>query len=238
MKSTVNNDVKESVKKTKSKEIAFFILTALFFLFFEAIWYLLGIKYNKLSTQNKILLMFVKYIVFIIIYIIRYHKYLKTKWKDFIKNRHKYSGIGFKWWGIGFIIMVVANTIIARFIVSGSGANEEAVQTLLKSEPLLMIISTTLFAPFVEELMYRKSLQDCFNNKLLYIIMSGLLFGFVHVMGANNPLEYVFIIPYGAFGICFAKALSDTDNIYTTILVHMFHNGVLSILSVISLVIL
>ena len=218
--------------KNRTKEIAFFILISISFLFFEIIYPILGFNYNHFSTKTKLLLMFLKYIIFIIIILIRYRKYIVDKWKDFWKNKKKYSSIAFKWWAIGFCLMIIINRILDT-IVQGVGANEEAVQSLLDNEPILALIAITLFAPIVEEFIYRKSLQDCFNNKNLYIIVSGLIFGLIHVIGSPNPLDYLFIISYGLFGACFAKILSETDNIYSTIMVHMFHNGILSILSIV-----
>lgn len=218
--------------KDKEKNIAFFILISLFFLFFEIIYPILGYNYNSFSPRMKLLLMILKYIVFIVIFVIKYRKYLKDKWKDFWINKKKYSSIAFKWWGLGFLLMIVINRILDT-IIGGVGANEEAVQSLLEAEPVIALAATTLFAPFVEELIYRKSLQDCFKNNTLYIIISGLIFGLIHVLGSSNPLDYLFIISYGLFGACFAKILVETDNIYSTIMVHMFHNGMLSLLSIV-----
>ena len=218
--------------KDKEKNIAFFILISFSFLFFEIIYPLLGFNYNNFSPRTKLLLLILKYIIFMIILFIKYHKYLIDKWKDFKKNLDNYSGTAFKWWALGFLLMMVVNQVLNR-IVGGVGANEETVQSLLDAEPIIAIMATTLFAPIVEELIYRKSLQDCFKNKTLYIIISGLIFGLIHVLGSSNPLDYLFIISYGLFGACFAKILSDTDNIYSTIMVHMFHNGILSILAIV-----
>ncbi len=216
----------------KSKNIAFFIIISISFLLFEIIYPLLGFDYNSFSLKTKLLLMLLKYVVFLIILFIKYRKYLIEKWKDFWINKKNYSAIAFKWWGIGFGLMLVINQILNR-IVHGVGANEETVQALLDSEPLLAFIATTLFAPIIEELIYRKSLQDCFKNTTLYIVISGLIFGLIHVIGSSNPLDYLFIISYGLFGACFAKILSDTDNIYSTIMVHMFHNGILSLFAIV-----
>ena len=218
--------------KDKEKNIAFFILISFFFLFFEIIYPILGYNYNSFSPRTKLLLMLLKYIVFIVIFVIKYRKYLKDKWKDFWINKKKYSSIAFKWWGLGFLLMIVINRILDT-IIGGVGANEEAVQSLLEAEPVIALAATTLFAPFVEEMIYRKSLQDCFKNNTLYIIISSLIFGLIHVIGSSNPLDYLFIISYGLFGACFAKILVETDNIYSTIMVHMFHNGMLSILSIV-----
>ena len=236
MNNDANTVVNSNVNNTnKTKEIIFFILTVFFFMLFELVWYAFGINYNDLSPKSKILCMYAKYAVFIIIYIIRYRRYLIDKWKDFKSNFVKYAKIAIKWWFIGFLAMTIINTILGTFIET-AGENEEAVQSFLKSEPYLMLIATSLFAPLIEEMMFRKSLQDCFNKKILFIIFSGFLFGLMHVISSSNHLEYLFILSYGAFGSAFAKCLVDTDNIYTTILAHMFHNTVLSIIAIIPVV--
>ncbi len=218
--------------KDKEKNIVFFIIISIAFLLFEIIYPLMGFNYNSFSTRTKILLMFAKYIVFLIILFIKYHKYLKEKWKDFWKKKSDYVGTAIKWWATGFVLMLIINNIIDK-IVKGVGANEEAVQSMLSEEPILAIIMTTLFAPVIEELIYRKSLQDCFRNKRLFVIMSGVIFGLIHVIGSSNPLDYLYIISYGLFGACFAQILVETDNVYSTIMVHMFHNGILSLLAIV-----
>ena len=128
--------------------------------------------------------------------------------------------------------MIASNIVINSFF-KGLGQNEDAVQSIIQNTPYYAILMTTFFAPFIEEIIFRKSLQDCFRNKTLFMIISGLLFGYVHVMTATNPWEYLLIIPYGSLGFMFAKLLNETDNIYCTIMMHMFHNGVLTILSMV-----
>ncbi len=70
----------------KTKNIAFFILISIFFLIFEIIYPLLGFNYDSFSLRTKVLLMFLKYIVFLVILVIRYHKYLKEKGNDCRNN--------------------------------------------------------------------------------------------------------------------------------------------------------
>ena len=216
------------------KKWLLFIGIFLCFLLFDGvlalIYYYAGGDIENLTTLQAIYFLLAKYLVLIIIFIIVYRKYLKEKWIDFKKNIKTYFEISFKNWLIGFIIMITSNIIISRFI-SGLGQNESSVQLLIQKMPLIAFLITTLLAPFIEEMVFRKSLQDCFNDKTIYMIMSGLLFGLVHVMGTNNVYEYLLIIPYGALGFMFAKTINETDNIYSTILMHMLHNGVLTILA-------
>lgn len=222
------------MNKDKIKKWIIFISIFLCFLLLDGLlaimYYYCGGDISHLTIYDTILFILMKYFVLIVIFILLYRKYLKEKWFDFKKNIKKYFEISFRNWLIGFIIMVVSNIIISRFI-SGLGQNESSVQTLIKEMPVVAFFITTLLAPFIEEMVFRKSLQDCFNNKTYYMIISGLLFGLVHVMGSSNIYEYLLIIPYGAIGSMFAKTINETDNIYSTILLHLLHNGILTILA-------
>ncbi len=202
------------------------------YLLFELIYYFMGIDFQNLTFNDTIILSFIKYSFFALLLIIIYRKYLIIKWKDFRQNFKNYFNISFKDWFTGILIMLFSNIIIARFI-GGIGSNEEAVQELISNAPLAAMIMTSIFAPFNEEMIYRKSIQDCFKNKYLFMIFSGFIFGFIHVMGTSNPYEYLLIIPYGALGFMFAHTISETDNIYCTIMMHLMHNFALTILAMV-----
>ena len=171
----------------------------------------------------------IKYFVIGLILGIIYFQYLKEKFIDFIKNFKKYFKISFKNWLIGFLIMYASNIIIS-FFITGNGQNQEAVESLIKHVPLMAFLITSILAPFIEEMIFRKCLQDCFNNKTLYMIISGLIFGVIHVMSSTNYLELLLIIPYGSLGFMFAKTLNETDNVYATIIMHAIHNAILTII--------
>ena len=215
------------------KKLFIFLGILSIFLFFDYLLLIVYCSYTGVTKVNptiSIICIFIKYLVLISLIIKNYHKYLKEKWFDFKKNIKKYFEISFKYWFIGFIIMIISNIIINYFF-PGLGKNEENVQELIKKFPIIAFLFTTVFAPLIEEMVFRKYLQDSIKNKYLFMILSGLLFGFVHVMGTNNPLEYLLIIPYGSLGFMFAKTINETDNIYNTIMMHMLHNGILTILS-------
>lgn len=217
--------------KFKKKAVLFFSSILFIFLTFEIIFLFLGYDFKHLSTEDALMMTFTKYFFLLLIIILYYHKYLYQKWLDFIKNFKRYFVIGFKDWLTGFCIMCLANYIILQFFGS-LGQNEESVQQLIKVTPLIAFILTTICAPFIEEMIFRKSLQDCFHYKYAFMITSGILFGLVHVLGTQNYLEYILIIPYGSLGFMLAHALYKTDNIYTTIMMHMIHNGFATLLAI------
>ena len=219
-------------KYIDQKKLSIFLAFSFSFLFFEVIYVIMGFDFNKINDETSLILIIIKYIVFLIIIYMMYHKYLKEKWFDFKKNFKTYVKIAFKDWFIGFFIMIVSNLIISSFI-KGLGENEENIQSIISQTPLVAFFLTSFFAPIIEEMIFRKSLQDGIKNKYLFMFLSGFIFGLIHVLSPSNPWEYLLIIPYGAMGFVFAKTLNKTDNIYTTIMVHAFHNAMLTLLAVI-----
>ena len=225
----------ELLKKVKVKEWLIFLGILFLFLYLDYFivygYYISGTDLYHLSIINKIVILFAKYIILFIVFIIRDHKYLKEKWFDFTKNFKKYFKISFNNWFAGFIIMVISNIIISHFI-TGLGENESSVQEMIRSIPVIAFILTTICAPFIEEMVFRKYLQPCVDSKVLYMILSGFIFGIIHTSISSNILELLLVIPYGALGFMFAKTINETDNIYATILMHMLHNGVLTLIAI------
>lgn len=203
------------------------------FLGFELLYYIIAdiinLDLSTLSFNATMFLNILKYVFFTVLLIIIYHKYLVEKWYDFKSNFSKYFDFSLKYWLTGLVIMYISNIIITMF-TNDIGQNEQNVQNIINNSPLIALSMTTIFAPFIEEMIFRKSLQDCFTNKTLFIIISGFIFGYLHIMGLN---ELILIIPYGSLGIAFAYILSKTNNIYCTILMHMLHNGLATILSMV-----
>ena len=66
------------------------------------------------------------------------------------------------------------------------------------------------------------------DNKItkgIYIFLSGFIFALLHVLGQTSSyLDYIYIIPYMSLGIAFSSLYSKTDNIFSSISMHMFHN--------------
>ena len=142
---------------------------------------------------------------------------------------------GFGYWIIGVLIMMASNLIINLWFKGGTAANEQTVQSMITAVPWLMVISAGFLAPMTEELVFRKSLRDVLNSKYFFAFVSFLIFGGAHVMGnVTSYVDLLFIIPYGALGYVFALAYYKTNTIFTSISLHMFHNTVLVIFSIIT----
>ena len=192
-----------------------------------------NINIKTMSDTTAIVLSIFSSIIMFIILFFMYRKDLKKDFKTFIKNKENYMEIGIRCWLIGLFIMIAVNFILNYILKSGGANNEKAIQSMIKSVPLLMLLDAGIIAPFNEEIVFRKTIKDIFKNKWIFIIVTFLLFGSAHVLSSSKTLlDYLFIIPYGALGASFAYAYYETDNLITPIALHMLHNIILITISI------
>ena len=222
------------------KRIKFIIRGIIVFLIFHYGAYLqlipiklLNMDIHSISDKMAVLLSAFSSICLAMIFFFIYRKDLKKEFKKFIKDPLEKLDIGMKYWMIGLVIMMVSNLILTYVLKSGGANNENIVQGMLKTFPLLMIIIAGFLAPFTEEIVFRKTLKDIFKNKWIFAFLSFLMFGGAHVIdSAKTFIDILYIIPYGALGGAFALAYYDTDTIFTSMTMHMIHNLILCIISV------
>lgn len=195
-------------------------------LFMVLIISLFGIRYGNLSYNNKITLLLIGDFFVILIFFIVYKKTIVRDFKNFF-NKNFFSNIStsISYWMIGAVIMVISNIFISLITNGGMSANEESVRELIDKAPLYMFFNLFIYAPFIEELLFRKSFNDFIDDKKTYILVSGLVFGGIHIITSLTSLAgLLYIVPYGALGIIFAKLYRETDNIFSTISIHSLHN--------------
>ena len=186
---------------------------------------------NNLNNILKVIIFLISDLIVIGILLIVYRKTLikdfKSYFKDFLNNFEQ----SFKYYIIGLAIMIISNLIIVVFINNQIASNEESVRSLIDIVPLYMIFSVSIYAPITEELIFRKGIREIFNNKYLYIISSGIIFASMHLASENLSLNtLLYIIPYSSLGITFAYTYYKTNNIFSTIMLHSFHNTMAIIL--------
>ena len=202
----------------------YFILPDLKALPFE----LLNIDVSSLSTGFKIIYSMFYELAMMAIIIALFFKTLKQNWIDLKKNHNTYFKTYFKYWLIALAIMMFSNAIINLLFEQDLPANEAAVRDLFNTNPLYTYFSAVLFAPIVEELVFRQGFRNILGNNIIFILMSGLVFGGLHVVSsANTWVDYLYLIPYCTPGLIFAYILSKTENVLITISLHFMHNGLL-----------
>jgi hypothetical protein len=150
---------------------------------------------------------------------------------------------------IGYGIMLLAS-IGAQFVTQAIGyvfdyaqpvsLNQQAIErSLLSSTGVLMIIVTVLFAPVIEELIFRKAMFRFFKNQWAAMIISSLIFGLIHVASETNFMAFFTnLITYSASGFALGYIyIRNKHNVWSVILVHAVSNAV-SIVAILLLALL
>ena len=130
-----------------------------------------------------------------------------------------------------FAAAMIGGTLVQLVGVEETAANQEAVEAALGAMPLAMMLSVVIFAPIVEEIIFRLVLMKLFNWKPVYnILFSSFMFGFVHVLTGG----VIHIIPYFLIGLVFGVIYHQNDNIWYATILHVLHNGLTVVLLVMS----
>jgi membrane protease YdiL (CAAX protease family) len=130
-----------------------------------------------------------------------YHKEFKKdfknlkKDKDFIKEIFKlYIGEVVVSICAGIVIFSIA-PLVGGIDLTGS-ENNKLVASLLKSAPVFMIMGTVFMGPIYEEGIMRLGLKKGIKNKGVFAIVSGFIFGIMHVV--DNRI-FIFTLPLLGF---------------------------------------
>jgi len=219
----------------------FIFFTTLVLFFFGTLFqlipiYILDLDIKNISGSGQILLTLFSNIITAIILIIIYYKSLK---KDFIKFKNNFFEIfetSFQIWVIGLALMAFFNIIINYFSPNEIANNEEAIRTMISVSPVFMLLNTAILAPIIEELTFRKSFRIVFKNNIAFILISGIVFGALHVITSiTNTYDYLYLLPYCSLGIAFSYMYYKTDNIFAPIFMHFMHNSIMTILNILAL---
>ena len=142
---------------------------------------------------------------------------------------------------IGLVIILIFSALLgslANFLSQQSTSeNQASVDTLLQNAPLLATFSAVIFAPIVEELIFRGIFYRCLRPRLdvtSAMLLSGLLFGLAHVSQAllqGNFADLAYILVYGFLGILFAGMYEYRQNIYGSMIMHAIYNAAALLLS-------
>ncbi len=171
------------------------------------------------------------YIFILTVVIILYHKELINNLKVFLKNIRIYFPFIIKrYFTMLGIMLIVAIPVV--LINSGRvSGNQEVINMMFKKVPVVTLLLSCFYAPLTEETIFRLSLSKLFKNKTLFIIISGVLFGVLHVVNNITSFnELLYVLQYATLGICLAKAYSDSNNIFVSISMHFIQNFLAAIL--------
>lgn len=156
----------------------------------------------------------------------------KQKWTPeapIIKARSASMGKVLLWGVLGFIgsLFVQSAASFVEALVFGvppESANTQNLLELTTAYPLL-IFMITIFAPVMEEFVFRKAIFTQLNMSSVGLygsaVISALIFAFIHFDGH--------MLVYGSLGLWFSYIYYKTNNIFTPMLAHGLMNAFASL---------
>lgn len=215
--------------KKRIINISKFILVFLLYLMLNMYVPLLFIK--DLNSNNQLLIntaLITSSLIIMVIFMFIYHN---TIVKDAYKINKKVLKEGAFNWVTGLVLMLLINVVLS-FIGGTLVDNEAQNREIIRDYFPYAVFSMCIYAPIVEELIFRRGLRPIFKNKYFYILTSGLIFALAHLI--NEIVAYLntgvfttsllYVFPYMALGSYFALSYYDTKNIYSSVIFHSIHN--------------
>lgn len=225
---------KKDDKELKERFISIITGLSVMFIYFILPYFqglpfaIMNVNVDTIPLTSKIIYLMAFSILTMALIVLIYNKKIIKDYKDMKKNNIKYFNKYIKYWLIGLFIMMTSNLIVNLLINNNLPSNEQAIRDTFNISPIYIFFQAVIYAPIVEELVFRLSIKKIFSNKWVFVILSGLIFGSMHVFGDfNNLTDLLYIIPYSAPGIVFALMLKDSENILIPISFHLLHNGIL-----------
>lgn len=214
--------------EVKEEKINVIIYIKSAFLIFSFIFLMFVLPNFKIGAKIP---SYIIYLFLVILVLLLNYKELYKNLKIFISNIKVYILFILKRYLYMLGLMLIVAFPIVLLNNGQTSSNQALINVMFKKMPLATFILSAIYAPFIEENVFRLSLSKLFSNKTLFIIISGILFGSLHVIDKFTSItDLLYIFQYSVLGICLAKAFSDSKNIFVSISMHFIQNFLAAIL--------
>ena len=209
-------EVKE--KKYNKKDL---INAAIIFLvyFSQFVWKECIPESNKLISIFVVICFYV--IMFILVFVLFGDKIIDD-FKNLVKNFGAYMEYDLPKYGLMIVSFLIVNLTCILITKNATSVNQEAVEALPK---LGLIVLGVIWAPVVEETVFRGTIKRFITHKILFIILSAFVFGFLHATGEESIFEIIITtLPYATLGGWLAYIYYETDNLANNMMIHGIWN--------------
>lgn len=192
-----------------------YIITFLLCMFI--IFFLHNYMDNKLDILSKLFMILLNVFIFRKD-IIRDLKYFKEYFKE-------YNSLVLRTYLKSLAVIFILSLSIRLYTGISNATNQETIVDMLKGRTLYTSILTIIYAPIIEEILFRGYFRKIINNKYLFILLSGFIFGILHVIDDYKTIsELLYIFTYGSLGCFLAYIYYKTNNICCNIYFHFLQN--------------
>lgn len=197
---------------------------------------LIAFLMKTFELQNKNAIQWIYGLFMVITSLILSYPVLKLETKHFSQN----PLIMFKGIFQSFLLILLSSLVLNGFIVWIFGpveaSNQKALIEQFHLNPSFIIFMALIYAPFVEELLFRGLLINLMKPiKLNYALwISSLLFGLSHMFAQGFVLTDLYFLPtYTVLGFLLAKRYHDSNSLFSSMAVHFLNNliGVIAFMS-------
>lgn len=124
-------------------------------------------------------------------------------------------------------------SLIFKHLIDNTQADN--VKGLLSMPFVLTILIGGIIIPFIEEIVFRKSIREIIPNSkpITYIITSALIFSSVHIQNTENLYNMMFYV-IGTFidGLIFAYIYEKERTIWPSYIAHALYNTIILLIQV------
>ncbi len=165
-------------------------------------------------------------IIVLAMMILIFYKDLKRDFKYFKEYFREYNSYVFKMFGISLAVILVLSVFIRIYTGIDNATNQTNLMKTMDKMPIYLVLLACVYAPFVEELLFRGLFRKIFNNKWVFIIVCGVVFGALHVIDDFQSIkELLYILLYSSLGMFLSAVYYKTNNLFCNIYFHILQNS-------------
>lgn len=131
-----------------------------------------------------------------------------------------------------YISLIAVNAIISQLTAQSTSDNQMLIMDVFKQAPLYIVFVAVIFAPIVEEILFRGIIYRTlrfYKFKYIALLISSFLFGVLHVYESILTARYEdlwFILVYMAIGWFMGVIYEKSGDILAPIALHMVYNAI------------
>lgn len=133
--------------------------------------------------------------------------------------------------GLMYLMQIACAVVYSGIFGMGISDNQSNNVTAMQNDLLSYLFAALIFAPFMEEMVFRGCLCRMITaryNVSAGMLLSSLLFGFMHVTASfftGNLINLLYIVEYSLMGFMLAYAYIKSDNIFVPVSIHFLMNA-------------
>lgn len=131
-----------------------------------------------------------------------------------------------------FIPILLISYCVTFFMMVGKPANQTGIEQFFYEAPISSLILIIIVGPIIEEFIFRFMPYSFIKNKILYIIISTVVFAAMHVINDSNALNYIWF--YMMRPLYYGYRYYKTKDILVPISMHSFNNLIAILLLIFS----